>query len=257
MSTITFYERAVALNRERHQKLKIEVTSNHYAFAAKTNALPIAGTEFEDVARHYPIVFIGDEPGSFNVAALLGLRDRENLFVNAQGEWDPETYVTAFARRYPFILADMEEPDRFAVCVDESYAGLNEKNGEALFDAAGKETPYMERLLGFLRTFHAEILRTRLFANRLAELGLLVPKVITVERAGQKQHLQGLWIVDSAKLNGIDDARVVELFRSGYLGWIQAHKLSLGNIARLSRRLDEHSTIAGDDALTEETLETA
>jgi len=251
MSTTTFYERAIALNRERHQKLKIKVASDHYAFAAKTNALPIAGTEFDDVARHYPIVFVGKEPGSFSAAALLGLRDHENLFVNAKGEWTPDTYITAFARRYPFILADMEEPGRFSVCVDESYAGLNEKKGEALFDADGKETPYLERVLVFLRTFHEEILRTRVFANRLAELGLLEPKVITVERAGQKQHLQGLWIVDSAKLSGIDDVRVVELFRSGYLGWIHAHKLSLGNIAQLAKRLDEHSKITGDDAPTE------
>lgn len=256
MSTTMFYERAVALNRDRHQKLKIKAIPDHYAFAAKTNALPIAATEFDDVARHYPIVFVGEEPGPFSAVALLGLRDRENLFVSANGEWEPDTYIAAFARRYPFILADMEEPDRFAVCVDESYAGLNEKEGEALFGADGKETPYMERVLNFLQTFHAEILRTRLFANRLAELGLLVPKVITVERAGQKQHLQGLRIVDAARLGGIDDARVVELFRSGYLGWIHAHLLSLGNIAQLARRLDEHSKIAGDDAPTE-TAETA
>jgi hypothetical protein len=60
-----------------------------------------------------------------------------------------------------------------------------------------------------------------------------------------------LWVVDVAKLRGIDDARVVELYRSGYLTWIEAHLLSLGSLARLAARMgnsarvsDEGGTIA-------------
>lgn len=257
MSTAVFYERAVALNRDRHQNLKIEVQPGHYAFAAKTNALPIAGTEFLDAARNYPIVFVGEEPGSFHVAALLGLRDRENLFVNEAGVWAAGTYIPAFARRYPFVLGTMDATDRFAVCVDEAYAGINDKRGTPLFTEDGKESEYLQRMLGFLRIYHAEMLRTREFANRMAEMGLLESKVITVEKAGQKQYLRGLWAINDAKLNELDDARIVEFFRSGYLRLIEVHRWSLTNVTRIAQRLDEHSKVTGAPASTDPEAEPA
>ena len=34
------------------------------------------------------------------------------------------------------------------------------------------------------------------------------------------------------------DAALLELMRSGTMGWIYAHLMSLGNVARLSERLD-------------------
>jgi hypothetical protein len=71
-----------------------------------------------------------------------------------------------------------------------------------------------------------------------------VPKVIQIDRAGHKQTLQGLWIVDEARLRGIADELVVELFRAGHLGWINSHLLSLGSLARLVARLDQHSQLA-------------
>ncbi|MDB5804277.1 MAG: SapC-related protein [Betaproteobacteria bacterium] len=249
MSSSVFYERAVALNRENHQKLKIEIEPDHYKFAAKTNALPVASTEFTDVARDYPIVFVGEAPGSFHVAALLGLRDNENLFVDDKGVWQAGTYIPAFARRYPFILAGAQEKDRFLVCVDETYAGMNTEKGTALFNDDGKESEYLERVLTFLRAYHAEMQRTAEFANRMAELGLLESKVIAIEKNGQKQVLRGLWMIDEAKLAALDDARVLEFFRAGYLRWIEAHRMSMANVARVAQRLEGSGKLIGDDAV--------
>jgi hypothetical protein len=247
MSSSVFYESATALNRERHQKLKIDIQPNHYVFAAKTNALPVASTEFTDIAHDYPIVFVGEAPGSFHVAALLGLRDSENLFVDDKGVWQAGTYIPAFARRYPFVLAGAQEKDRFLVCVDETYAGINNKKGTALFDGDGKESEYLQRVLNFLRAYHAEMQVTSVFANRMAELGLLESKVITIDKGGQKQVLRGLWVIDEAKLAALEDARVLEFFRAGYLRWIEAHRISMGNVMRLAQRLDASDKLVGED----------
>ncbi|MDH3461075.1 MAG: SapC family protein [Burkholderiaceae bacterium] len=246
MTQLMFYERPIALNRERHQALRMSPTQNHFGFAAKTNAVPIASTEFAEAARDYPIVFVGEEGGPFNVAALVGLRDNENLMVDAQGLWATGTYVPAFARRYPFVLAKTDDADRLTVCIDEVYPGLSNDTGEPLFEADGAESAYLKRVLEFLQLFHNEAQRTTMFATRLKELGLLVSKVINVERKGTRQSLQGVWIVDRARLAGMDDVRVVELFRSGYLSWIDAHLLSLGNLTRLVSRLDEHSQVSDE-----------
>lgn len=249
-----FYERAVALNRERHQKLRMEPVSSHFAFAAKTNAVLLASTEMAEAARDYPIVFVGPEGGPYALAALVGLRNDENLLVDSDGKWDTTTYVPAFARRYPFVLAEGDDKSVLTVCVDETYAGLSEERGEALFDADGKESAYLKRVLEFLRAFHADMIRTRDFAARLHELGLLTSKVITIEqqregRGGERQQLEGLWVVDEEKLRGIDDARIVEVFRNGYMGWVYAHLLSLGNVRRLAARLDRASRLTQDSVL--------
>lgn len=246
MAQLLFYERPVALNRERHAALRLAVAPNHFAFAARTNAVPIASTEFIEAARDYPIVFVGEEGGAFNVAALVGLRNDENLMVDEQGQWATGAYVPAFARRYPFVLARGDSDDKLTVCIDEVYPGLGTEQGEKLFEGDGSESAYLKRVLEFLQLFHAEAQRTTEFANRLKELGLLVPKSINVDRQGQRQTLQGLWVVDAQRLRGIDDSRVVELFRSGYLGWIEFHLLSLGNLTRLVARLDEHSRVSDE-----------
>ena len=242
-----FYERPVALNRDRHKLLKLAIAPDHYKFAATTNALPIMSTEFSETARHYPIVFVGEDDGPISVAALVGLRDGENLMVDAEGQWARGSYVPAFARRYPFVLAESEDSDRFTVCVDEVYGGLGTEAGEALFDEQGAETPYLKRMVDFLQAFQAEAKLTSEFARRLKELGLLVPKVIQLERKGQPmQTLRGLWIVDAAKLRTIDDARVVELFRNGYLAWIEAHRVSLGSLSRLVDRIDRQISVSDE-----------
>ncbi|QSA95792.1 SapC family protein [Methylococcus sp. EFPC2] len=246
MAQLMFYERPIALNRERHKDLRLKVVENHYAFARNTNALPITSTEFAEASRDYPIVFVGGADGSFNVAALVGLRDNENLLVDENGHWESGTYIPAFARRYPFVLATTDHDEQLTVCVDEVYPGLSHEEGQALFDEHGAESDYLKQLLQFLQLFHAEAQRTSVFANRLKELGLLEPKVIHVERNGKKQTIQGLWTVDAQRLRGIDDARVTELFRSGYLSWIEAHLISLGSLPRLVARLDEHTQVSDE-----------
>ena len=116
-------------------------------------------------------------------------------------------------------------------------------------------------MLDFLRAFHADMQRTRDFATRLHELGLLSSKVITIEqqRGGktERQLLEGLWVVDEEKLRGIDDVRIVEIFRNGYMGWVYAHLLSLGNVRRLAARLDRASRVTEDSMLESKPAENA
>jgi hypothetical protein len=63
--------------------------------------------------------------------------------------------------------------------------------------------------------------------------------------------LRGLWAIDDAKLNALDDARVIELFRAGHLRLIETHRLSLANLARLAQRLEEHAKVTGAETRPE------
>ncbi|HKK15044.1 MAG TPA: SapC family protein [Gammaproteobacteria bacterium] len=238
--TLLFYERPVPLNRDQHRALRLTPGNGDFSFARGINSVPVAGVEFPEACRDYPIVFAGNSPQEVVPSVLLGLRQDENLFVNAEGAWQ-DTYLPAFVRRYPFVLAEKEGGEEdFTVCVDEGYPGLTtEGEGEALFDEAGKEGPYLQRVLEFLSEFQGQMRRTRTFVDRLNELGLLEQKVIQVAPAGgQPAVLQGLYVIDEQRLQGLDDASIRQLLDAGELAWIYAHLLSLGNVNRLSARLD-------------------
>lgn len=252
MAETLFYERAVALDRVAHKDTKIQIQADHYQFAHETNALPIAASEFADASRHYPIVFVGDDSDNFHMAVLLGLEDRNNLFVSEKGIWRSDTYIPAFARRYPFVLGTTAENDRLAVCIDEAYPGVNESDGVELF-VDGAESDYLKQMMEFLREFQGEMELTRNFANRMKELGLLTAKSITISQDGQNRYLSGFWVIDDEKLQGIDDIRAAELFRSGALRLIELHRASLGNVQRLAARLEQtRQTEASSDVEAEQ-----
>ena len=233
MTTMMFYEKPVTLNRECHRSLRLDsVGQGRFSFAAGTNSLLLAATEIAEACKDYPVVFVGNPNGEYTLAALVGLRDRENLFVNDNGEWLRGRYLPAFVRRYPFVLADGGGSD-MTVCIDEKYAAFNEKQGDPLFDQDGKETAVLKMAIGFLQVFHNEMKRTKAFGARLAELDLLVPKIIRIERDGKADVLNGLYVVDEQKLQALKDKQVTALFRDGMMPWIYAHLLSLRNIERL------------------------
>lgn len=235
-----FYARPVALNRERHRHLKLAAATGDFSFSQRTNSLLIAATELVDAAMRYPVVFVGKPGGPYTLAAMVGLADQDNLFLAPDGSWEPDCYIPAFARRYPFVLAEdgAQATEELTVCIDVSFAGLNETDGAPLFDAEGKETPMLQGAIDFMRLFHVEMQNTHAFAQRLAELGLLVPKTINIDRNGKKQVVDGIYIVDPVKLQALDDAALVRLVRSGDMQLIDAHVFSLKQVGSLAARLD-------------------
>ncbi|MEO5353365.1 MAG: SapC family protein [Magnetococcus sp. XQGC-1] len=237
MKQLLFYENPVALNKERHRAFKINTEGANYLFARETNSVVVTGTEFAHLCKEYPIVF-AKTGGRIVSLALLGLRNDENLFIDASGRWDAR-YIPGFVRRYPFVLADSGDGN-LAVCIDEGFAGFNTEKGVPLFDETGTQAPLLENALRFLTDYQGQTQRTELFVNRLQELELLTELTAQVELPGRgKFSMAGLMAVEEKKLLELGDARVLELFRLGELGWIYAHLLSLSNINRLAEMLEK------------------
>ncbi|MBF0627832.1 MAG: SapC family protein [Magnetococcales bacterium] len=238
MSQVIFYNRPEPVNKDLHRNLKLDVSRTDLSFAAKTNSVPLAGAEFQHAVREYPIVFLQGPDQSILATALLGVRNDENLFIGADGRWNA-TYVPAFVRRYPFILASNEtQPDQMTVCLDGAWSGFNTEQGEPLFDENGAPSTLMNNTIRFLQECQNGYQQTEQFIKRLQEMDLLVTLTAQVETGnGQKFAIQGLMAVDEKKLLALDEANTLKLFRSGELGWIYAHLLSLGNINRLVQLL--------------------
>ncbi len=234
MTTMLLYKDIKALNRDEHKALKLK-SADDCAFAAGTHLVPLAGLEFFQAARHYPILFIGQGDQLMPIA-LLGLQEGHNSFLDAEQKWQANTYVPAFVRRYPFVLAQ-DDADNFTVCFDAAYSGWNEEEGRELFGSEGENSGYLDEMIQFLQNFTHEMERTRELVKTLNELELLAPRTLQLTHpSGESFVLRDFHAVDEARFAQLTDEQVLSLHKSGFLGWVYAHLMSLGN----SNQLFEH-----------------
>ncbi len=228
------YKNPIFLNSVTHKSVKIAPVTN-YAFAKGLNSVVVVGQEFLEAAKFYPVVFTKTKDEDIIPVALLGLRNKENLFVDDDGNWKEGAYVPAFFRRYPFILAsNVGQDGSFAVCVDSSYEGFGKKEGMSLFDDKGEQTNEFKRVIEFLKNYQAQNQATEEMIKMLKELELFrdVSANITLPK-GEKLGFAGLMMVDEAKMLALEDEKALEIFRKGYLSWIYAHLYSLSNFRPL------------------------
>lgn len=235
MSNPLFYQKPVPLNKTDHKDKKISPEAGRFSFASSTNSVILAGVEFSEAAKEYPVVF-AQAGESIIPVAMVGLKNEQNLFVDSDGYWDAH-YIPAFVRRYPFVLAETGEASQRVVCIDEAYEGFSDKDGEPLFEG-GEATPLLQQALDFLDEYQKQYLRTEAFVTRLRENDLLMALNAKVDLVdGQQFGLTGLLAVDERKLLQLPDDRLLELFRSGELSWIYCHLMSLGCMGRMIERV--------------------
>lgn len=234
MPELLFYRQIVALDKDKHRQLRVGEIRK-YDFARQTNSVPLAAVEFFEAAREYPIVF-GQTSATERVPlALLGLRDKENLFLDRSGRWDAR-YIPAFVRRYPFVPA--EGGEQLLVCIDEGHPAVGAAEGQLLFASDGSPTPFLDKAISFLRDYQTEAVRTGDFVKRLTELDLFTDVAARAElHSGGAFQLGGLSVISETKYRALDKEVVEELFRKSWLALIDAHLLSLGNLGRLIDRL--------------------
>jgi hypothetical protein len=232
-----FYKKVVPLTKNMHQKLYITPIKN-YNHTRDTNSLYIAVFEFLQASREYPIVFGTGSDKSIYPLVILGLKNNENLYVGKKGEWLAK-YIPAYVRRYPFILAtDNKISDKYAVCIDEDYPGLNEKEkGIRLYGEDGSESPLLKQSINFLKEYQRMIQQTDIFCNKINRLNLLEPMHVTMEKAGKKQTLGGFMCINRKQLKDLSPDELVTMVRNDYLEMIYAHLHSLANIDNLINRV--------------------
>lgn len=239
MTELLFYNKPVGLNKKNHQNLKICQDDRDYSFARFTNSVILAGAEFASAAKEYPICFTKTNDDKVVPTAVLGIREKENLFITSDNQWDGK-YLPAFVRRYPFVLSQTADESELSVCIDESYAGFSSDVGKPLFDENGNNTPLLQETIDFLSEYQNHYQRTELFVRQLMAMDLLQSLDANIKIVDGRQFvLSGLLVVDEKKLMGLTDAKVLALFRTGELAWIYAHLISLGNFADLVTRIAE------------------
>lgn len=232
---LLFYHSAVPVSSQRHLGLSVKVGAD-FGFARGVHAVPLTAVEIGRAAAEYPVVFTGEGENLMPVV-VLGLEVGHNLFVRPDGTWDG-SYIPAFVRRYPFVFSASEDGRSFTLCLDESFAGCNrEGRGEALFDAEGERTSYLNGVLHFVREYQVQHDNTRVFCSHLQELGLLEPMQAQFRLpGGGERNLTGFMAVNRVRLKALPPERLADLAVSDELELIYLHLHSLINLERLLGR---------------------
>lgn len=236
----SLHKNPVALDRDEHRTLRVRQDHADVSHTAALNSMFLTAVEFADACKEYPIVFVraGTDPQTqkpdIAPVAVFGLTPDENLFADGT-QWRAD-YVPAVLRAYPFAMAQLNEQN-YAVCIAREWPGFSETEGTPLFDADGAPTAYLKDMQQFLEKLELEVQRTRLVGQKLVELELLRDMRFDATLPdGNKLTVDGFLAIDEAKFAALPDDKVLELHRSGILGLINAHQLSLGNMTRLIQR---------------------
>ncbi len=218
-----FYASPRPLDRSLDAK-KFVSRPTHFNFAANTNAIPLLIDEFPMAAAYYPIVFAA---GPMPIpAAVVGLRNDNNAFLDKEGRWQAGAYLPAYVRRYPFILMDDPEQKQFVLCIDEQSDMLADKGEYPLFEG-DQPSAFTKSAMEFCAALRQQGDATDEFVKALKEYDLLMPNDAQIDvRDGTKLQLSGFLVIDPKKFDALPDNVYLQWRRKGWLGLVYAQLLS-------------------------------
>jgi hypothetical protein len=201
------------------------------------HAIPITIDEFISAQRNFPIVFSsGDNPVPL---ALMGLNEGVNVFMDEEGKLLGDTYVPAYLRRYPFMLARTRPGvDELSLCFDPTSGIVGDfAEGTPLFED-GRPSEATQAILKFCEEFEISAQRTGAFVNELKTAELLIDGEASVQPTGSDQPFfyRGFQMVAEEKLHDLRGDTLRKFNQNGMLALIMAHMFSLSLVPDLFAR---------------------
>ena len=236
---VLFYSNPQPLSAEKHAGLGLKQIEKPFSFLGKAHAVPLTVQEFGLAATSYPVIFVGSDKMPIGA---MGLRQDENLFVKKDGTVDPDFYVPAFARRYPFVFANDSKEDRLLLCVDRDAPMVTNKP-EVPFFENGQPSDFTQNAMQFCQEFERQRRQTAEFVKDIDKLGLFAERTASFQprdqkgnNVGEPQVLAKYWAIDEEKVKQLPDEKLCEMQRNGMLGACTAHSISLLNWSRVINR---------------------
>jgi hypothetical protein len=232
-----FYNTLEPLSSEAHGNFRIR-PSNGAPFLINQHAIPLTTDEFPLAQRNFPIVFSQGDDGV--PLALMGLNEGVNVFIDENGQLrDPYTYVPAYIRRYPYMLARLRpDTDDLTLCFDPTSTTIGAfEDGEALF-VDGQPSDFTKSILEFNEQFEQAGARTANFMKELNELDLLMDGEVSIQPDGADKPFvySGFRMVNEEKLVALRGDQLRKMTQSGLLPLIYAHLFSLSVMREIFSR---------------------
>jgi hypothetical protein len=225
-----FFKRIAAVNAQNHGELRLDRSAG-FRFAASAQSVPVGLTEMDTAAQHYTILFTsGANPMP---VVLLGLREGENLFVRPDGTWQPDAYVPAYVRCFPFIYLEEANRKQLFMGLEPDAEHFKTGHGQPLFEDGRPAQAYTDAT-NFCKAYRESVVASGVFGRALDKAGVLVDDEATITfTAGGAAKVRGFKLVKPEKLAEVDDATFLEWRSMGWLAAIYAHLHSSGRWSRL------------------------
>jgi hypothetical protein len=206
-----------------------------YTFAAKDNLAFLAGAEIAKAVSDMPMAFLKQQD-CFYLVAVLSLTPDTNLFVAPNGRWLGK-YIPSVFRSYPFLLAKVKGHDNPVLCVDED-SGLvhnDQTAGELFFDDNDEVSKPVKEILDFLNQVEQNRAATNVAVAALEEAGVLADWLLKIKDGEQEKPVTGLYRIDEAGLNALEDEAFLKIRKAGALLIAYAQLMSMGNMQNLAQ----------------------
>ena len=186
VGSVLFYKQLEPFSKENHGPLGVSLSANPYDYLAGTYAVPLTADEFQYAAVCYPIVFARQ---SKIPLALMGPFPGVNVFIAQDGAMDPDAYVPAFARRYPFLPVAVDGPrdplggvGRMILCLDRAAKTISDRP-EIPFFENGEQSKFTKDAIKACNEFEELARRTREAIRILEQHDLFESMDLSIPRA--------------------------------------------------------------------------
>jgi hypothetical protein len=222
-----FYNDLIPLNSQEHGNYRIR-PSDAAPFLVPQHAVPLTVDEFVSAQRFLPIIFsAGNDPVPL---ALMGLNEGVNVFVDEEGKLRGPTYIPAYVRRYPWMLAKLRpDSEEMSLCFDPTSSLIGEfEEGEMLL-VDGQPSEVTKQLLNYCEEFEQAAQRTNQFVKDLLALDILMDGEVAIQIPGNDQPFiyRGFRMVNEEKLRDLRGDQLRKINQNGMLPLIHAHLFSL------------------------------
>ncbi|MGV6801029.1 MAG: SapC family protein [bacterium] len=215
------------LTKEAHAGKGISRPDRPFSFCEAVRAVPLTITEIAAAQKHYPIIF-SDEKNPLPMA-VVGLIDDINLFVDDNGNWEDNTYIPGYVRRYPFALAGDQNSDRMAIIVDGDYEGVTTSPEVPFFEGDEPSDP-TKQAMDYCANYERDRAVTIQFAEQLAKYDLVSNQVAQfTPEGGEPQPFAQYNGIEEKRLTELSDEKFMELRKSNILPVLYAQLMSMGN----------------------------
>ncbi|MEM9667387.1 MAG: SapC family protein [Pseudomonadota bacterium] len=229
---VLFYRKPEPLSHAAHGHLGVQQIEHPFAFLRDAHAVPITVTEFGMAATSYPVIFVGED---YTPIAVMGVRQGQNLYVTDDGRTEPDYYVPAFVRRYPFVFANDSANSQLLLCVDRDAPMVSEKPEVPFFEGE-QPSQFTQDAIEFCKEFERQRLATVQFTEVMKKHDLFEQKSISFQprdqegqEVGEAQKIADYWAISEERLNNLSQDAFLELRTAGAFGAIYAHLVSLLN----------------------------
>jgi hypothetical protein len=208
------------LRTKQHSNLRMK--QGTYFFLNDRPLVPVSMSETPMAALDLPLVFTRNKENNLALMALLSLEKDNNVHVGPKGLW-MGGYKPVAVRAHPFSLTYYKDQAVVMVNEDSDWLTTAKDQGRLLFDAHGKPTEWLTKIMDLLKNQAPNPHRDNPVLAAIDAADILEPWPPVPE----------VLCVSPQKLGSLDDTAFLALRQAGALGVIYAHLISLPRIQRI------------------------